>query len=399
MPIGMIQVVLLSWRATSIATEPAVYKPPMMVTNVVGRRVVRDVVQMLFAVTPANESVGERAPVGLPEASPAGGPGSNTFWAEIVKQARAGGFTLDTNMESRFQGVAAANDPRRVVPPEATRSPTTLWAYRWTLPHVVINKFAGFVPGSLASVVLAGFHTNGRTMRVWDYPQVPSTWPTNPPVLWWNTNNLMWGRKGITAISPVAQGIGAFGQGEITLLTRRHGYVRGHGMGLDGLDPTRVGRRAWFYTRDNQPVECRVKLLVIRTQTKDRPGDYSIVLFDADLPPDIEPMRVVDLEVARRKYLHFLGYEDDCYRLRFMSLQEGYVSTELPYWEVPVRGGDSGNPVMLPLPNELLFLNGMTTSPPSATMQADMDMLSRKAGLDPRKYQMQWVNLDQYPDY
>jgi hypothetical protein len=31
-------------------------------------------------------------------------------------------------------------------------------------------------------------------------------------------------------------------------------------------------------------------------------------------------------------------------------------------------------------------------------MQADMDMLSRKAGLDPSKYQMQWVNLDSYPN-
>jgi len=35
---------------------------------------------------------------------------------------------------------------------------------------------------------------------------------------------------------------------------------------------------------------------------------------------------------------------------------------------------------------------------PSAEMQADMDMLSRRAGLDPRRYQMQWVNLDAYPD-
>jgi hypothetical protein len=54
---------------------------------------------------------------------------------------------------------------------------------------------------------------------------------------------------------------------------------------------------------------------------------------------------------------------------------------------------------MLPLPGELVFFGGLTTSPPSAAMQADMDMLSRKAGLDPRRYQMQWVNLDEYPDY
>ena len=39
------------------------------------------------------------------------------------------------------------------------------------------------------------------------------------------------------------------------------------------------------------------------------------------------------------------------------------------------------------------------TSPPSAAMKAEMDKLSRKAGLYPRRYQMQWVNLDGYIDY
>jgi hypothetical protein len=31
-------------------------------------------------------------------------------------------------------------------------------------------------------------------------------------------------------------------------------------------------------------------------------------------------------------------------------------------------------------------------------MQADMDMLSRQARLDPHRYLMQWVDLDGYPD-
>jgi len=52
---------------------------------------------------------------------------------------------------------------------------------------------------------------------------------------------------------------------------------------------------------------------------------------------------------------------------------------------------------MLPLPAELVFFGGLTTSAPSPGMQADMDMLSRQAGLDPSKYQMQWVSLDGYP--
>ena len=192
----------------------------------------------------------------------------------------------------------------------------------------ITNTYAGFVPGSLASVVWSGFHTNGRSTRMWEFSQLPPEWPKKPPVLRWNTNNLMWGRKGMTAISQVFEGMGAFGQGTPTALTRRHGYVRGHDMGPTGLDPTRVGRRVWFCTRDNQLVERKIKLLFIRAREQGSTNDYSIILFDADLS-----------------------------------------------------------------------LGGISTSPPrGAQMQADMDMLSRKAGLDPRKYQMQWVNVDVYPD-
>jgi hypothetical protein len=259
---------------------------------------------------------------------------------------------------------------------------------------VISNQFAGFIPGSLANVVWTGFHTNGRSTNMWEVKQLPPGWPKTPPVLRWNTNNLMWGRKGVTAICQVIEGMGSFGQGAMTALTRRHGYVRGHDMGPNGLDPTRVGRRVWFCTRDNQLVERRIKLLYIRAREQGSTYDYSIILFDADLPPAIEPMRVADHAKVWHKYL----FGDSIHKPVFMALQEGRVSANVPGWIVPVRGGDSGNPIMLPLPDELVFFGGITTSPPGAQMQADMDLLSRKAGLDPRKYQMQWVDLDAYPD-
>jgi hypothetical protein len=260
---------------------------------------------------------------------------------------------------------------------------------------LVSNTFARFVSGSLAEAVWAGFQTNGRSTNIWEYSQLPAGWPTNPPVLRWNTNNLMWGLKGMTAISQVCEGEGAFGQGSITALTRRHGYLRGHGMGPSGLHPEKVGRRVWFCTRDNQVIERRVKLLLTRAREPGSPGDYSILLFDADLPVGIEPMRVGVPEKVSRKYL----FGDLSRKPVFMPLQEGRVSAGVAGWTVPFRGGDSGAPVMLPLPGELVFIGGLTTSPPSAEMQADMDMLSRKAGLKPSKYQMQWVELDSYPDF
>jgi hypothetical protein len=254
------------------------------------------------------------------------------------------------------------------------------------------NTFAEFVPGTLADVVWRGFQTNGRSTNMWDFAQLPAGWPNTPPVLRWNTNNFMWGRRGMTAISQVCEGMGAFGQGAITALTPRHGYCRGHSMGPSGLHPESVGRRVWFCTRDNQLIERKMQRLLVRYMDDGHNRDYTIILFDADLPPQIEPMRVADLGKVTQKYLFFpLDHKPI-----FMALQGGCVSAGVFQWNIPVRGGDSGSPRMLPLPDELVFIEGVATSPPSAEMQADMDMLSRDAGLDPAKYQMQWVNLDAY---
>ena len=256
------------------------------------------------------------------------------------------------------------------------------------------NYFAGFVPGTLADAVWRGFQTKGRSARIWECLQVPKGWPAKPPVLRWNPNNLMWGRKGMTAISQVWEGPGMVSQFAITALTRRHGYLLGHAMGPSGLHPEKVGRRIWFCTRDNQVIERKVQLFVTRCVVPGVERDYSIALFDADLPPGIEPMRVADPDKVRQKYLFLPLINKPVFEAR----QGGYVSADVPGWDIPARGGDSGSPKMLPLPDELVFLGGTTTSPPSAEMQEDIDMLSRTAGLDPSKYQMQWVNLDGYPN-
>ncbi len=356
--VGLTQIVLVGLGLGGLpgyASEMAPNPPVALVTNVVAQRAVHDVIQTLLAVTPAGSPAWLGAQTGSLASLQSNTPQSNTVWTSAVAQARAAGVTLIT------------------------------------------NAFAGFVPGSLAGAIWAGFRTNDRGTNMWEYAHLPPDWPTNPPVLRWNTNSLLWGRKGMTAISQVCEGMGAFGQGTPTALTRRHAYVRGHGMGPSGLDPTRVGRRVWFCTRNNQLVVRKIKLLVIHAPEKGSPGDYSIILFDADLPPTIEPMRVVDQTKVQRKYLGY-PYGDPSHKPLFMALQGGFVSAGVPGWIVQIRGGDSGNPIMLPLPDELVFCSGVTTSRPSPAMQADMDMLSRKAGLDPGKYQMQWVNLDAYPD-
>jgi hypothetical protein len=356
MAVGLIQASLLGFGLSGLyagAADVGTNAPPTLVTNIVARRAARDVIQTLLALTPASNPVAVAAHTALPDSVLSNAPQSDMIWTSAVAHAHLAGATLIT------------------------------------------NSFAGFVPGSLANTIWTGFHTNGRSTRMWEFSQLPPGWPNQPPVLRWNTNSLLWGRKGMTAICQVIEGMGSFGQGAMTALTRRHGYVRGHSMGPTGLDPTRVGRRVWFCTRDSQLVERKIRSLFIRAPEPGSTNDYSIILFDADLPPGIEPMRVADRTAMFRKY--FFG--DLSHKPYFTALQEGYVSANVPGWTVPIRAGDSGNPVMLPLPDELVFIGGITTSPPGAQMQADMDLLSRQAGLDPRKYQLQWVNLAAYPDF
>src|SRR5205807_10637923 len=108
----------------------------------------------------------------------------------------------------------------------------------------------------------------------------------------WNQDSLIWGMKGLTAISPCWQGEGAPGGAPITALSRRHGYSRGHSMGPDGLRKDLAGEKVWFLTRNNSIFETRILRHVVRTrETSHR--DYTLFLFDSNLPPSIEPMRVV----------------------------------------------------------------------------------------------------------
>jgi hypothetical protein len=75
----------------------------------------------------------------------------------------------------------------------------------------------------------------------------------------WDTNGIMWGYSGMTALSPCWEAEGNSGQTPITALTRRHGYSRGHSMtDYDGFTTNFTGRKVWFVTAGHTLVERRV---------------------------------------------------------------------------------------------------------------------------------------------
>lgn len=201
--------------------------------------------------------------------------------------------------------------------------------------------------------------------------------------------------KGLTAISPDWQGVTASGLVPFTALTRRHAYAVGHGRGRNGFRNIMAGTKVWFLATNNVIVEAIVEREAVRTKPEsDR--DYTIVLFRDDLPLSIEPMRVISPATESAKHPYCLNALD----LAFMTEQTGNVSAGIQGFTVPtMKGGDSGSPNMLPMPGELVFYSGRTTSGPSAAMQADMDELSRESGLNPANYQLQWVDLSRFPSY
>src|ERR1044071_6012056 len=118
--------------------------------------------------------------------------------------------------------------------------------------------------------------------------------------------------------------------------------------------------------------------------------DYPLLFFSRDLPLGIEPIRVADMKTVFEKYPARPPGE----WIQFQTEQGGNVSAGFPPFIFNTwKPGDSGSPNLLPLPGELIFFSGRSTSGPSTQMQSDMDALTLKAKLDPRNYRMRWFDL------
>jgi hypothetical protein len=235
--------------------------------------------------------------------------------------------------------------------------------------------------------------TNGCTTRIWSVRSHPEGWPRRPPIVSWDTNGLMWGMRGLTALSPCWEIEGAPGQVPVTALTPRHGYTRGHSLGPPGFSDVFRGKKVWFVTTNNVVIQATV---VDSVNGSHIGQDYTILFFKDDLPTTIQPMRVLYPTNLVAKY-PYSGFFNSTF---LKSEQSGQVSAGIPGFTVNTwKGGDSGSPNMLPFFDELIFISGRSTSPPSAQIQADMDELCRRQRVNPKRYQMQCPDLSSFPSY
>jgi subtilisin-like proprotein convertase family protein len=235
-------------------------------------------------------------------------------------------------------------------------------------------------------------HTNGQTMDMWSERIYPANWPNSPPLLAWNTNCLLYGLDGFTGISQCNEFEGAPGQGPITLLTRRHGYYRGHSAGTNGLRTDIAGQRVWFCAADNTVVQMTIAAVLVRLESDaTNTYDYSIMIFTEDVPTNINPVSVispVNMEI-------FYYNTPDIPYMFFATEQLGHCAAGVaPFIYDTIKGGDSGSPNMIPSPdNKLIMFSGTSTTGFSPQVQADIDTLSVYEGLNPTNYQLRWYDL------
>jgi subtilisin-like proprotein convertase family protein len=237
--------------------------------------------------------------------------------------------------------------------------------------------------------------TNGRVMEMWAERSHPAGWPNTPPVLTWNTNSLIYGLDGFTAMSPCNADEGAPGQIPGTLITRRHMLMRGHSMGENGLSDRLAGSKIWFCTASNKVIEMRVAAGFIRLGLfGGKNYDYGVFVFSADAPDSLTPISVI----SEADFSTFYYRTREIPYLLLGAEQYGHVATGgdpiEPFVFPLYKGGDSGSPDFIISPdNKLVMYHGRGISGFSAQLAADVDALTRHVGLDPNRYQLRWYDL------
>ena len=218
---------------------------------------------------------------------------------------------------------------------------------------------------------------------------------STPPVLAWNTNCLIYGLDGFTALSPCNSGEGAPGQIPGTLITRRHMLMRGHSMGENGLSAGFVGNKIWFCTASNKVIGMTVAAGFVRIGFFDgKYYDYAVFVFNADAPDSLTPISVM----SEAQFSTFYYRTPEIPYLLLGTEQNGHVATGpdtiAPFAYPLYKGGDSGSPDFIISPdNKLVMFRGRGTSGASAQLAADVDTLTRHVGLDPNLYQLRWYDL------
>lgn len=264
------------------------------------------------------------------------------------------------------------------------------------------NTFHGvFYPtGTLGYVLESNYHRITNSIpgyQVWnDQPWLGFIYGnTNVAGYRFNPKSAIYRKRGATALSIVQFNST---QNHLCAVTRRHAIGIAHFGTGEQLDNQTV----WFMGTNGllhamRTTNCFADKSLYKTNE-----DIEVIQFTQDLPPDVEVMRV--LGPLTNSWRGFAAYFPPSNQPEHLPnpffCQHGYIGRGgQPHPNGVIGdGGDSGSPTFTIYGDELINVGGMSP-PPSPLMQRKIDELSRKAGLDPAKYQMQVFYLTNYPKW
>ena len=230
---------------------------------------------------------------------------------------------------------------------------------------------------------------------------------------WWNVTNCtrntnFWLKdvRGVSSFSATRDGETWYDV-PATLVTRRHVYLRGHGMASMYFinRAQKLDLPAYYFIGTNNAVHRAVITNALVTQTS---LDYTIGILSEDVPQSVETMRFVtntftpngyiSSSIAKWPMVRFCQHRRASGYQYFPDGAKPYVGPNpFPGWNHEYHvGGDSGSPYGIVLDNEFLMSLGATTTGWSQHMQETVDILTLAAGLNTNDYQLKVRGLGKY---
>jgi len=176
----------------------------------------------------------------------------------------------------------------------------------------------------------------------------------------WSTNFWLKGVLGLSA-TPIGISNSLGGQGLITMVSPRH-YLRANHMGS-----LHNSRKVIVFLDTNNIVYLRTSLQEVQVGK----SDTDVGILDADLPPSVGFLPLIPTNYAdylpTNHYIQGIGMNQDMAifgqptELKnpfvFWNSRETVPSGLLANWNVAIRGGDSSNPAMLLVGNQLVLVS------------------------------------------
>jgi len=213
----------------------------------------------------------------------------------------------------------------------------------------------------------------------------------------WSAGSLLSGVTGATGLSMPTN------SWTLTAITPRHAYTAAHQFpGVAVTNGVYVGSVIKFVGTDGATNAATVTASRRRYSDNGFPAeDYTLVIFSADLPATVEPVRVAWATNIAAKLISEPVANLNVPLPRLETCQHGRVGSQvitLFDGHAMHVGGDSGNPAFLIVSNAIVNYGGTSGSLLSAQFLADLEALTVGAGLATNDFWPVIDSLSAFPD-